>query len=235
MTTFLDEYLPEALAGYPWTSAPRFSTTIAANAAGQEANNQNWLHPLRTFTAPEAIRCHEDIEDVLEHWLVCAGPHVIFPIRDPLDFASVRLEAANTVPTIGRTNQAIGIGDGSTRDFQLKKAYTRGSMTYTRLITLPVVSSVLIAMNALDPVTADPALPGGPYTWDVERQTGVVTFDHAPTAGVIITAGFLFDCPARFIDDNSFQQIVKAFKVDGVADLQFTEVRPCGVLGSGLT
>jgi len=228
MADFLDEYLPESLRGFPFTSSPRWSTTITAVASGQEQRNKNWKHPLHRFSAPEAIRCHDQIEDVKDHWMVVGGPFLTFPIRDPLDFSSGRLLLPDVEPTLFSTDATLGIGDGTNKEFQLVKTYTRGVLSYSRKITLPVVDSVIVGMNALDPSTSNPTLPGGPYTWDVERQSGIVTFDHAPSTGVIVTAGFLFDVRVRFEADDSFDGIVQSYRVDGFADLTFVEVRPCG-------
>lgn len=225
MTDFLDEYLPDKIKGFPWTSTPRFSTTMTQVGSGAEHRNRNWLNPLHVFSAPEAITCHDELEDLKDHWMVCGGPFMTFPMRDPLDFASRRLVKANLGPTVFRTDQLLGVGDGGTRVFQLRKAYTRGSTTVYRRITLPILESVLIGLDALEP--NDSGIDGGPYDFTVERETGRITFTPAPEVGVAVTAGFYFDVPARFESDDSFDQVVKAFQVDGYADLSFTEVRPC--------
>jgi uncharacterized protein (TIGR02217 family) len=182
---------------------------------------------MRKFTGPEAVRCHDTIEDLVEHWHICSGPFLSFPMRDPFDFASVRLQKVNLVPAIGITDQVLGVADGLSRDFQLKKTYTRGGRSYVRNIRLPIVDTVVAGMNAMPIDTADPVLSGGPYTFEVDRLTGVVTFDPVPTAGIAVTAGFLFDVPVRFEADDSLEAIVKAFQVDGVSDLSFLETRMC--------
>lgn len=230
---FVDEYLPAKIRRYPFRSAPRTSTRITQVKSGHEHRNRNWIHPLHKFTAPEAIECHDDLEDVKDAWLALGGPFTTFPFRDPLDFASRRLTAANKVPTIGPTDQVIATADGTEESFQLIKTYNFGSASYARRITLPIVSTVQIYMNALDPATANPTLPGGPYVWTVDRETGLIAPDKFVTAGVVITAGFLFDVIARFEDDDTYEGIVQAFEVSGHADLSFVEVRPCERTGSG--
>jgi uncharacterized protein (TIGR02217 family) len=225
MTGFVDEYLPARIRAFPWTSSPRWSTTITAVSSAAEHRNQNWLNPLHAYKASQAVRCHEELEDLLDHWMVMRGPLHTFPLQDPLDFASARLQKANLAPTIVSTDQILGIGDDVTRTFQLIKKYTRGGQSYTRPITLPVVDSVLVALNAIDP--DDSGSPGGPYSVEISRETGEITFDHAPPPGAIVTAGFLFDVPVRFLADDSFDRIISAYQVDGFADLDFVEVRPC--------
>ncbi len=229
MSSFVDCYLPDSIRGFPFTGSPRTSTTITAVASGGEHRNINWAHPLRRFSAPEAIKCHDEIEDLKDHWLaVSVGPGFTFPFRDPLDFASVRLTKANTVPTVTLGDQTIGVGDGLTRTFQLSKTYTRGGRSYTRPIYLPVLETVLLGINALPiDTTAIGGLPGGPYTADVTRYGGEVTLDHAPAVGQVITWGGLFDNEVRFEGDDSLDLIVHAYQVDGFADLSFFEVRFC--------
>lgn len=227
MSRFVDIYLPDRIKGFPFTSSPRTSTTITGVANGFEHANRNWKNPLHYFTAPEGVQCMDDIEDLKDHWMALGGPFLTFAMRDPMDFASRKLGKPNVVPSIGITDQLLGVGDGVRRVFQLQKTYTRGPISYTRPIYIPVIDTVAVGINALPIDTADPVLPGGPYVVDVERYGGTVTFDHAPQLGQAITAGFLFDCEVRFEADDSFDAIVQSFQVSGHADLSFWEVRPC--------
>jgi uncharacterized protein (TIGR02217 family) len=190
MSAFRDVYLPDAIRGFPFTSSPRMSTSITQVASGDEHRNINWKHPLHRFSAPEAVKCMEDVEDLRDHWLVMQGPAFTFPFRDPFDFASRRLSKVNLEPTVGITDQVIGIGDGLTRVFQLQKTYTRGGFSYVRPIRLPIMGSVVVGMNGHTVDTPDPVLPGGPYVFDVTRYGGTILFDHAPHVGEAITAGF---------------------------------------------
>jgi uncharacterized protein (TIGR02217 family) len=227
MSAFRDVYLPDAIRGFPFTSSPRTSTTITQVADGDEHRNINWKHPLHHFAAPQAVKCMDDVEDLRDHWLVMQGPAFTFPFRDPFDFASRRLQAPNDEPTVGIADQVIGIGDGVTRSFQLQKTYSRGGFTHVRPIFLPVLGSVVVGINGLPADTADPALPGGPYTFDVTRYGGTILFDHAPHVGEAITAGYLFDVVIRFESDDSLDAVVQAYRVSGFADLSFWEVRFC--------
>lgn len=224
---FIDAYPPPAIMKFGFTSSPRFSTAITAVASGSEKRNQNWANPLHTFTAPEAVECHEDLAALHNMWMTTRGPLHSFAFRDPLDFASRDLPAPDVAPAISATDQVLGVGDGLRTEFQLVRGYDFGGLGYQRTIHHPIVSTVLIAMNALDPATPFPELPGGPYSWSVSRETGLVTFNQAPTAEIIVTAGFLFDVEARFVADDSYDGIVRSYHVSGHADLTFLEVRPC--------
>lgn len=226
MSGFIDEYPPRTLTKFQFRAMPKWSTTITAVSSGSERRTQNWYDPLHHYVAPAAINCLEVMEDVHNMWMALRGPLYTFPFRDPVDFASVPIARANTEPTLSRVDQDLGIGDGSTTEFQLYKSYQFGSQEYLRTIRRPVVASVLIGMNGDAPGDVAP-INGGPYTASVSRDGGIVTFDPAPNSGLILTAGFYFDVECRFEADDSYEKIVKAFGASETADLVFKEVRPC--------
>lgn len=226
-TDFLDIYLDDQIAGFPCNSSPRFNTTITTAWSGDENRNRNWLHPLRKFNLPDAIREHVQYEAIQDHWLIMGGPEKSFPFVDPLDFASRPLEVPNEAPDIAGDDQSFGVGDGTTRAFQIQKTYVRQSGTYTRPIYLPVISSLIVELNGFAPEDV-PALQGGPYAIvSVTRPGGVILFDHAPQAGMTVTGGFLYDVAVRFEADDSFDGIVQSYQVSGFAALTFVELRPC--------
>jgi uncharacterized protein (TIGR02217 family) len=223
LTRFLDIPLPDEIPGYPCVSAPRFSNQLVEVASGDESANMLWENAKQVFRLPEAIRDHETYEALKEHWYVMGGTAYLFPFRDPLDFASVRLECANTEPTISRTDQLLGVGDGVETDFQLIKNYTRGGRTYVREIQLPMEDSVLIGLNGIAPDVA----PGGPYAVTVTRQGGNVNIVPPPPMGVEVTAGYYFEVPVRFESDTQFEGIVFAYQGTKFADLVLIERLLC--------
>lgn len=218
---FVDEYMPACVAGYPAFSSPRWSTDLSQVDSGSENVNQRWAHPLHRFTIPEAVRDMEIFNAVRDHWLVMRGPFYTWPWRDPLDFASVELVRPNIAPTLSNLDQPLGIGDGVERDFKLMKRYAVGSQTYSRIIEVPIVASVIIkATLAGDPGYVTP-------TFSVSRPGGVVSFDTAPAANAVLTAGFLFDVPVRFESDDAFDGVVRTYGLGGFSDLTFIETRNC--------
>lgn len=220
---FTDTYLPTGVKGFPCYSVPMFSTTLVESSSGDENANQNWQNALHQFRLPKAIRDHATFEALRAHWLCVAGPAMLWPFRDPLDFASVALDCANVVPTISNLDQPLGVGDDVTTVFQLVKRYTAGALTYDREIQLPIVSSVVVALDGVDPAVA----PGGPYTVSVQREGGAVTITPAVPDGVVITAGFLFDVAVRFQNDTTLEGVVESMHVTGFADLTLIERRLC--------
>lgn len=224
MTRFVDEYLPAKVPGYPCISSPRFKTTIQVSSGGNERSNQDWEHPLHLFILPEAVGRDWPVIDALgKHWKIMRGRHRSFPWRDPLDFASCDLAKPDVVPAIAAVDQYIGTADGFTNRFQLVKTYSVGAETYQRPITLPVLNSVVVAIDGV-------LVPAANYS--LSRPGGVILFavpplqPPGPPPG-IITAGYLFDVAVRFESDDAFEGILRTFAIGGFADITLIEVRPC--------
>lgn len=227
MGGFIDQYPPRTLTKFQFRAMPKWSTTITAVSSGSERRTSNWYDPLHHYVAPAAINCLDVMQEVHDMWMALRGPFYSFPFRDPIDFASVPIERAATEPSISRVDQDLGIGDGSTKVFQLYKSYTFGTQEYLRTIRRPVVASTLIGMNGNAPGEVPSGAQGGPYVATVSRDGGTVTFDSAPVSGMVLTAGFYFDVECRFEADDSYEKIVKAFGASETADLVFKEIRPC--------
>ena len=58
----------------------------------------------------------------------------------------------------------------------------------------------------------------------MDVTTGLITFAVAPDIGVIVTAGFEFDVPARFGADR-IQTSVASFRAGDVPNVPIIEVR----------
>ena len=107
------------------------------------------------------------------------------------------------------TNQAIGVGDGTTTTFQLQRTF--GGFT-----------EPVFAPNAITTVT----LNGTPTTaYTLDATSGIVTFTSAPGAGVAIAASFSYYWRC-FLDDDEGQEF-GYFDLNGVEmkKLTFTSCR----------
>lgn len=217
--SFIDQYAPDDMPSWPVGATPRWSSRLVETDDGTEQASSRWAHPLYRFTMPDVPRAQSTYEAVAAQWMVARGPLHTWPWRNPLDFASCAMADPNEQdPPIAATDQRFGVGDGATVDFQLAKIYARDAYLYQRRITLPVVDSVIIWAG------------GGivdPSGYSVSRPGGVVTFDTAPGAGVVLRAGFLFDFEVRFENDHAFEGMVQSWAASGYAAINLVEARTC--------
>lgn len=188
-TPFLESpRFPEDLS-YQSRGGPRYSTSIVAVRSGAETRNQNWTYPLHMYDAAKDNRTIAQITALLDHFHVCAGMYYAFRFKDWTDYKSVPSTIGSV---ISATDQAIGVGNGTTTTFQLMKTYTRGSVSRTRKISKPVAGTVLVALDSV------PQASG----WTVDNTTGIITFTTPPANNVVVSAGYEFDVPVRFASDE---------------------------------
>lgn len=115
---------------------------------------------------------------------------------------------------ISELDQQIGMGDGTTTNFALVKAYGSGPETYLRRIVKPVANTIRVALNGAEQFTG----------WAADVTTGIVSFDAAPDAGVTITAGFEFDTPVRF-DADMLDVTLDLERLGSITAIPLIEVR----------
>jgi uncharacterized protein (TIGR02217 family) len=182
VTPFEDVQFPIEI-GQDASVAPSFSTNIVTSASGYEARNANWAQARLRFDAGPGVRGEGELETLLAFFRARRGPAVAFRFRDPFDNSSNGMTGAPTP-----TDQTIGSGDGAATSFALTKDYGGGEQ---RRITRPISGSVRVAINGSEVTTG----------WMLQDR-GFVQFDGAPPAGAALTAGFLFDVPVRFANDQ---------------------------------
>lgn len=171
---------------YGSTGGPRFSTEIITVASGSEFRNQNWSESRAEFNASSGLQSQDELALLISFFQARAGRTHSFRYRDWSDYTS----ALNHIDDATSTDQVIGIGDGVATSFQLKKFYPSGPVSRERIITKPVVGSVVAAIQGIDTTN-----------FTVNSLTGIITFDTAPADGDSISVGFVFDVPARFDTD----------------------------------
>lgn len=193
---------------YGSSGGPKYQTQVVVTRSGREYRNADWELPLHQYDVAWGIREWTDLEVLLQWFHAMEARTHEFRFKDPLDFNSTGVEE-----TIGDTDQTIGTGDDTETEFQLIKNYTRGSQTFPRDITKPVTGTTVISFD-------DVSQGAG---WAVDTTTGLVTFDSAPTVGVVIKAGFRFDVPVRFNTDELDNQL-ENYQA-GTATVPLIEVR----------
>ena len=184
MIAFDDVLFPFAL-GQNAQVSTAFSTRIAQSASGHERRNANWAEARQSYDVGEAVRSEQDLSDLTAFFRARRGAAKGFRFRDPFDFSS---NAMTGVPN--SVDQLLGQGDAVQTAFPLIKYYGDADEPQMRRITRPEVSSVRISVDAVEA-----------FNWVLD-PLGVIQFDDPPPVGTQIRAGFLFDVPVRFADDQ---------------------------------
>ena len=180
-------------------------TEVVTLASGHERRSSPWAHGRRRYLSGAGLRSLDDMAELTAFFEARRGRLYGFRFRDFADFKSCAPGG-----TIMPTDQALGVGNGTRRTFQLVKR----SGDLERVIAKPAAGSVRVARNGVE------AADG----WSVDAATGVVTFDVAPAVGVEIAAGFAFDTPVRF-DADRVEITLETFGAGRVAALPLIEVR----------
>ncbi|MBB1499485.1 DUF2460 domain-containing protein [Paracoccus sp. MC1862] len=188
---------------------PERRTQIVELASGDEERNASWANSRRRYDVAYGIRRADDLAAVVAFFEARNGRLHGFRFKDWADYKSC-LPSQPPQPT----DQVIGTGDGATTAFHLVKRYTSGGQSWSRGITRPVASSVIIALNGT------PQHAG----WAVDAAAGGVTFDAPPAAGVTITAGFEFDVPVRF-DTDALDVTLDLERLGSITSIPLLEIR----------
>lgn len=192
---------------------PERRTEVVVLGSGAEERNARWADSRRSWNAGYGVKSLDDLHAVIAFFEERRGRLHGFRWRDPTDFKSCPPES-----TPAALDQQIGIGDGTTTAFQLKKTYGSAFNPWTRDIRKPVQGTVLIAVGGVvqTPATA--------YT--VDYAIGLVTFQpgHIPAAAQDVTAGFEFDVPVRF-DTDRLEINVQGFRHGAIPSIPIVEIR----------
>lgn len=197
--------LPARLA-FGSTGGVERRTEVVSLASGFERRSTPWAHGRRRFLIGANLRSLDDMAELTAFFEARRGRLNGFRFRDFADFKSCPPGAI-----VSALDQALGVGDGETARFSLGKAYG----DYRRDIRKPVGGSVLVAADGEGLAE---------HAYAVDAATGDVTFDAAPDAGVVLTAGFLFDTPVRF-DADRIEVTLESFGAGRMAAVPLIEVR----------
>ena len=148
---------------------PERLTEIVTLANGFEERNTPWEHSRRRYDAGFGLRSLDDVDALLAFFEARRARLHAFRWKDWSDYKSC---GANGV--ISETDQLIGVGDGVTLSFALKKTYLSGTASYVRPIVKPVAGTVIVA------IANDPKVEG--IEFNVDTATGIITFAPPPTS-----------------------------------------------------
>lgn len=193
------------------SGGPERRTDVVTTASGREERNARWANSRRRYDAGFGVKSLDDIHAVIAFFEERRGRLHAFRWKDHADFKSCAVSA-----TPAATDQIIGTGNGILASFQLIKKYGTGLRDYSRAVTAPIASTVLIAVNGV-----------ATNFFSLDAQTGIVTFaaGHIPAAATTISAGFEFDVPVRF-DTDAISINLAHFSAGEIPQIPLLEVRP---------
>ncbi|MCJ2178683.1 DUF2460 domain-containing protein [Novosphingobium album (ex Hu et al. 2023)] len=185
MQAFDDVSYPLAL-GRDAMVTPEFSTSVAVTASGFERRNSLWSNARLRFDLGPGVRSEAEMGVLIAFYRARRGPARGFLLRDPTDFSSNGMTGTPTA-----FDQVLGTGDGLATEFALAKSYGDGEDPQARRITRPDFETILVSI--------DGAVQAGNWTFG---DLGMIAFDDPPPEGSVVRAGFLFDVPVRFAEDQ---------------------------------
>lgn len=193
------------------SGGPRRMTDVVTLRSGFEQRNSIWQHSRRSYNAGLGLQNIKDLYEALEFFEARRGKLHGFRWKDWADYKSKDPITATTAVDI-----QIGVGDGTTDEFQLVKTYSDSAGSYTRTITKPVAGSVKIAIDGVVQTETT--------HFTVNTTTGIVSFVTPPGASDVVTAGFEFDVPVRFDNDQIIVN-VEQFNAGAIPDIDILEIR----------
>lgn len=200
--SFVETQFPPSIA-LGATGGANFSTDIITTFSGHEQRIINWAVARGRWNIATGIKGQADIDAVIAFFRARRGRAVGFRFKDWSDY---RVTGGN-----------IGIGDGTTIFFQLRKQYTSGSVTVGRDITKPVAGTLTVYVDAVQQTLNT--------DYAVDTTTGVIEFATAPANAAVITADFEFDVPVRF-DTDELDIMMQTPSLGAWSNIALIEIRP---------
>jgi len=207
---FHDVRFPPSLS-FGAIGGPQRRTDIVTLANGFEERNTPWQHSKRSYDAGLGMRSVDDLQVLIGFFEARQGQLHGFRWKDWSDYKSGRA----TLDAVF-DDQSIGYGDGVATDYQIMKTYRSGEQLYRRPITKPVAGTVKVGIEQ------DELQEGLDY--EVNVNSGVISFTAAPDPGMEIYAGYEFDVPVRF-DTDRILASVESFQAGQVPSVPVIEVR----------
>ena len=193
------------------SGGPERRTEIVTLVNGFEERNSPWAHSRRRYDAGAGMRSLDDFAALIAFFEARRGQLHGFRWKDWADY-----KTCLPSQSVSALDQEIGVGDGLTTVFQLRKTYTSGGSAYTRDLVKPVAGSVKVAVAGVVQTL--------PAEFTVEEARGIVTLNLPPALGAVVTAGCEFDVPVRF-DTDRISTSIASFQAGEVPAVPVIEVR----------
>lgn len=175
---FIETRFPTDIA-YGSAGGPEYSTDIVTTLSGYEQRNSNWSTARARYNVAQGVKTQAQLDTLIAFFRARKGRADGFRFKDWTDYRA--------------TAENIGTGNGSSVSFFLRKQYSSGSITENRIISKPVEGMLTVYLNGVEQSASN---------YNLNTATGLITFNSAPTSGVVITADFEFDVPVRFDTDQ---------------------------------
>ncbi|MFG0316424.1 MAG: DUF2460 domain-containing protein [Planctomycetota bacterium JB042] len=223
-----DAIFPEESIGS--RGGPGYFSDVVRTWSGREEITQRRLCPRHVYNLTLGTQHIRDVWEVRNFLESLEGADTGFRFLDKHDCTSLPLDSAALADTddvyaaqlssYGRGDQFLGIGDGSTTEFQLVKRYADAVSVVTRVIEKPIDGTVVCEVNGA--VSTE----GAGHTTD--HATGVVTFSVAPSDRAMIYAGFRFHVPVRVGEatDALWSSYARGWQVGDGDQIQLEEIPP---------
>ncbi len=156
--SFFEERFPSCIK-FGVTGGPRFSTGKAVATNGFTSKQRNWLYPLQSYQAANAIKSEADFEAVRAFFYNVYGGFDGFRFKDWSDYK------------VADGQGAILTHDDDSK--QLARAYTYGARTFIRPISKPVPGTVTITGGGTLNYTTGLISGGDPVSWTGEFDVPV--------------------------------------------------------------
>jgi uncharacterized protein (TIGR02217 family) len=185
---------------YGAAGGPAYSTTVVTTVSGHERRNANWAQARGKWNVAHGLKKREQVAALIAFFRARKGRAYGFRFKDWTDYQAFA--------------QALGVGDGTTKTFQLVKQYGSGGDIETRTIAKPVAGTVKVYRDGVEATSG----------WSVDTATGLVTFIAPPAAGVQVTADFEFDVPTRF-DTDQMDITIETYHLGTWGQIVIVEIR----------
>lgn len=147
---FINEVFPFDIS-FNSIGATRFQTDVVMVDSGHDQRQSRWSQPLMEYDVAYGVRTMEHLHGLIAFFRAMEGRKNAFLYKDHTDYTSTLAEdyEARRAPPISATDQELGVGDGSTKVFQLVKHYPTpgGGASSVRPIYKPRGGTVKVAIN----------------------------------------------------------------------------------------
>lgn len=198
---------------------PQFKTLVHESDTGFEQRDIKWSQARGSWDISYGIMAIDDpdslktvVSDINAFFRAREGRAHSFRFKDWSDFE------IGDPSDPSNDNQPIGVGDDSTVNFQIFKRYTSGGINYDRTLYKIVQGTLSVFIDAVLQVE------GGGNDYTVDYDTGIITFNLAPTAGQTISIACEFDVLVRFNTDK-LNISVETFNAGSIPGIEIIELR----------